>query len=482
MKAIKTFGEQLVELMGLHSLNATSLASALGMNGAIGVARLTHNQASDKKQRELIALLRELGEPFSEQEIALLEKCIDVNRLGKRAYKTQRSIEELIFGNQTAAPVPMMENSHETLTEYLQKIPQREPLQILCVNCIESGVLAALEPLITDPKRLIEVNHYVSINEDTRNPALLINAASRLLNNPRYHLYTTSNADNGTDAYFFTPCLLLLKIGTWQDVSETLLIVSSDHTVRYATAKRTSNLYDICAKWLREVRPEPKLLRTVFGTDENVSLNDQVFTTYQLEKKRTFYQIKPDLCSGSFPPEVLVSVVSDNPDVTEEAKRDMEIRLMPLINARYRNLIEKTQPTYLCCSVAAVKAFFRTGVLIDQMPIMRPCNVEERLIIINDLIGRINTNPRYHFAFLFEDMEIRGYQCIGYEGLGVFVVKCDTHYETDKVGENLMISEPMFLAQYINYYTETLLPRHTYSEKESLRMLEAIKAELENVR
>ena len=478
MKAIKTFGEQLREILSAHNMSATALATELNMNGVIGISRLLRNQTSDKKQRELIDALRARGDLFSSGELAKLEKSIDVNRLGKRAYKTQRSIEELIFRGPASVAPPVMAGSVETLASYLQKLPQKEPLQLLCFNCIENGVLAAIESLFADPKRVIEMHHYVSINEDTRNPALVVGAAAKLLFDPRYHLYIATNEQNGSDAYFFTPCLLVLKQGVGQIATESLMLFTSDGTTRMTQMSRRPGMLDTLMGWIAGLAPAPKPIMATYGDQRDTNMIDLFFSGYQLEKKRAYYQIKPDLCSGSFPPELMIGFICDSPMVPADLKQAFRGQLAPILNARYQNLVEKTQPTYFTCSPAETKAFLSTGMLSDHPVGARPFTVEERKQIVDSVMARIRDNPRYHFRFLLEDLRIRLFQFIGYEGKGVMAIKRDTHYDLAKSQDNIFIPEPMFLAQYIDYYMETLLPSHTYSEPESLAMLQKMRETL----
>lgn len=478
MKFIKTFGEQLSELLASHSINASALATELGMSNVTGVFRLLRNQASDKKQRELIVALRERGAPFDEAEIDRLEGCVDVNRLGKRAYKTQKSIEELIFQAPRELPETMMAEGMTTLTSFIAKLPEREPLQILCTNCVESGAIGAIEALLRDPQRVIEVTHYVCINEDTRNPALLVNNASRLMLDSRYRLYVATENENGSDALLFTPCMMYVKVGVGHRAEEMALFIGSDHVARHARPPRSAGMFDFVRECIASVRPEPKQLRMPSRNAGDLTMMDLFFSAYQMEKRRAYYQIKPDLCSGTFPPDVFVSAITESPDAPDDVKAQFSERLPPILTARYQNEIEKQQPTYFVCSPTETAAFFRTGVLSDQPAGMRPFTPEERRRIADEIIGRATDNPRYHFRFLWEDLRIGRFQFIGYEGLGVLCIKRDTDYDLRDNTGSFLISEPMFLRQYIDYFLETLLPRHTYSESESVAQLVRMRDEI----
>lgn len=182
-------------------MTASALSSTLEIKNVTTISRLLRDISSENKQRELICALRNNGELCDASDIDKLEEGIEVTRLGRRAYKTQKSIETLIFGGEAQPTAPYMEDG-SPLGEFINGLSDKEPLQIVCLNCVENDILPLIEPLFKNPHRVIEMNHYVCINEDTRNPAMVVNAARKLLFDKRYHLYLSSIRDNGTDAYF----------------------------------------------------------------------------------------------------------------------------------------------------------------------------------------------------------------------------------------------------------------------------------------
>lgn len=477
MLKIRTFGEQLAAMLSKRSMSASALAAALKLKQSISISRLLKDLSSERKQLELIDLLRQNGELFDDDELEALREGVEVTRLGKRAYKTQKSIETLIFGGDEKAAEPVMEDG-SALSSFLAKFPDNEPLQIICINCIESGVPGALETLLSDPRRLVSINHYVCINEDTRNPALVLRAASGMLLDKRYNLYLTSTLENGTDAYFFAPCAIFIKLGVSQYGEEHMLIVTSDGRVKSIKSLGNAGIFDTVSEWVGDLRPKPRLLKGAYEQMGVQGLLEMSFLQYKMENRRAIYYIKPDICGGHLPLDVIESAFAGSEDIPEDAKQSIAAQLRPLFDKRYHIIREKKQPSYSISSPSCFRRFLETGRLSDHVFCMRPFTVDERIRILDELIDMAQSNPHYHFHFLNDGLQVHRFQFVCCEGLGVLALRLDTDYRNDEGKDNLYITEDMFTQQYINYYMQTLIPRHCRAEDESLAMLKAMREKL----
>lgn len=263
----------------------------------------------------------------------------------------------------------------------------------------------------------------------------------------------------------------MLKQGVSNYDDEYVFLLTANGKAINARALGKANLFESVKDWVSNMRPKPTLLKGAYDPSKDTDLLGTLFALYKLEKRRAIYQIKPDLCSGSFPASVLQSAFTDNCDMGEDDMAKARARLKPIIEARLRNAREKTQPSYFVCSPAETKRFLDCGVLTDQPRGLRPFTREERREIVDSLLERAKISPHYHFHFLRDDMRIGQFQFIAYEGVGVMAMLRNTDYQAGRGSDDLFVSEPMFLKQYISYYTQTLLERRAYPEAESLKML-----------
>ena len=84
-------------------------------------------------------------------------------------------------------------------------------------------------------------------------------------------------------------------------------------------------------------------------------------------------------------------------------------------------------------------------------------------------------NPRFHLHFLQEEMLLHEYQFVGIEQQNVLLCKCHTDYNLSGSYQEIVVDEPSFLKQYVDFYLHLLLPRHTYSEAQSIALLREIR-------
>ncbi len=458
-------------------MSATALASALGMSSSVIISRMLRDVSGEKKQRELINLLRSKGGLFNSAEVEKLNESIAVSRLGKRAYKTQKSIEMLLFGSDRPCE-PLVTDDGIPLSDVFSQFNEKEPLQIVCVNCIENDVMPILESLFSDPHRVIEMSHYVCINEDTRNPALVLSAAGNMLFDKRYRLYLNTIDENGTDAYFFTPCVIIVRQGANRFGEEFVFLVMASGKVKIIKNISKASIISHLRSWLTEMEPAPKLLTGAYNPTKDSGILNIIFTLYKLEKRRAVYQIKPDLSMGTFPFEVVKTAFLSGPNLSTDEKEQLISQLKPIVEARIKNMLEKTQNSYFICSPSETEKFLSTGVLSDHPIVMRPFTKQEICSVVDMIFERKRINANYHFHFLRDDRTIRGLRFIGYEGLGVMAMRRDTNYIIGQNNDNLFIDKPLFLEQYIDFYKNTLLPHYTYTEEESLHMLNEMRNKL----
>ncbi|MEG2702849.1 MAG: hypothetical protein RSA65_09545, partial [Clostridia bacterium] len=447
MRLLRTFGELLSELMEKHALTIAALAAALALPNTNTVSRLLRDETSEKRRTDFVANARMHPELFSPAEIEQLETAIIVSRLGKESYKAQKSIYNLIFDTPVEALPYHLPEAGCTLQEYFSRFSKREPLQILCFNCCERDIFAALKPLFDESDRIIEMNHYISVNEDSRNYALLIQTVSPLLMDHRYRLYTTTDRDNATDALFFMPYAMLLKVGIGVGATETLLLFHSDRTVRILYNMQRVSSYSNTQRMIAGIQPPPRPLYATKSGASMHSYRDFLFSCYQRERNRSIYQIRLDPCFEMIPPEIVVRAF-DTTVLSGEIMNPHSVEsLIAILQSRYHNLFQKTKPTYLMLSLAATERFAHSGVMSDHFFGLRPFAREDVIAILDSLLLAARNNPRFHLHFLLDGLQMREYQFVGIEQQSVLLCKSDTHYDLDNSYQEIVVDEPAFLKQ-----------------------------------
>lgn len=464
MKALKTFGECLGELMRSHALTAAGLAAQLGLSNATAVTRLVSGHATAPRMEEIIDRLSQ-GTVFSDSEIELLRQAMLVSLLGKSAYAVQRSIHQLAFEDVSTISCDIHLESGMPLERYLARLADGGKLSILCIDCCDPGIFAGIRPLFKQVNNDIQISHYVSLNRDTRSYARIMRAVGTLFFDQRYRLYTTNVSTHGTDSFFFLPYALLLHT----DQSESMLWLSSDRTAHTISLSHHLALNVKADEIIRHLSPVP--LSIVNENPGILNLRDDLFLRYQREKNRAILQLRPDPSFLLMPPLVLQSVL---PAESVSMKR----QIVAILSARSAQLQKKSRPHYFLLSFQQTRRFFQTGRQHDHLCDAPPFSAKQREAILDYMLSLFQSSEHLHFRFLEPENNLHHFQFTWYESLGVRVSEIGRTYSPFSLCRELLITDVFFCDHFRNYYENILFPGHTYSDEKSLAMLSALREEI----
>lgn len=464
MKALKTFGEFLSELMRSHGLSSAGLAAQLGLSSATSITRLVNDHVTDSRMEELIDLLSKHA-VFSVLELEHLRQAMFVSLLGKSAYAVQRSIHELAFEDSSNVSCDIVMESGMPFERYLSRMADDGKLYILCIDCCDSGIFAGIRPLFEQSGRDVQIDHYVSLNRDTRSYARIMRAVGALFFDQRYRLYTTNVSTHGSDSFFFLPYTLLLRAGQ----NESILWISSDRIAHVITFSRNLELGSKAGEAISRLSPAP--LSIVNENPRIFNLRDDLFLRYQREKNRTILQLRPDPGFLLMPPAVLQSLLTDE---TESMKR----QIVAILDARSVQLQKKTRPHYFLLSLEQTRRFFQTGRQNDHLCDAPSFSAKQREAILSHMLSLFQSNEHLRFRFLEPVNRLHRFQFTWYESLGVRVSEIGRSYSPFSLCRELLITDASFCDHFRNYYENILFTSHTYSDEKSLELLSTLRSEI----
>ena len=474
MKNIATFGERLTSLMESHDLSAAALTELTKLPNTMAMVRLMRDETSESRRQSFYESLRACGSPFTSDELTELEAALTVSRLGKRSYKAYRGLFDLLF-----MPAQKSDNAgcFCELTARLRALAPDVPLQLMCTNCCDTGLLPALAPLFEDRSRLIEMHHFTSVNADTRNPMLLLGSAWRLIHDSRYRPYIVTQRDNGTDAYYCAPNTLFFKFGLGAAAREAMCFVSVSEGLRRVYFQEGSFLFDTVFRSLHGLDPSPKPLRGHWGIRNQRELLAFLTRMYQKAFNRAIYVLRPEPGFEFIEPEILIRQLQESPShLTADARSNMD-GLREMMELRYRLYMGGAQPVCLTLSKEETKRFLLTGRADDQPSTLRPLTLEERRRWMRRFFDRLTEDTSFQIRFLQDGLKQRRYRLVCFEGQGLMPLKLGDANERPGY-THALIAEPLLVEQFTRFYKNELLTYHVYSREDSVAWLKQTAAEI----
>ena len=187
-----------------------------------------------------------------------------------------------------------------------------------------------------------------------------------------------------------------------------------------------------------------------------------------LERDCAQYIIESDPCVNMIPVSVLKAAFVDK---CGDVDSHLLAQLVDVYERRFQNLIQKHTATHYIMKRSALMSFVRTGRTQDHFWGMRPYTVEERILILENLIEQSERNPYYHLYFLKDEDMLRDIQICCYEGRGLLILDAQTSFNLAKDHAEILITQNEFLEQYRLYFTQYLLKDSVLSKEQTREFL-----------
>ena len=101
---------------------------------------------------------------------------------------------------------------------------------------------------------------------------------------------------------------------------------------------------------------------------------------------------------------------------------------------------------------------------------------EERAAILMDVVQKCRENVYLNVRILHPDVRVRGMTLTTYEALGVYLLDAYTQYDVVNGHSEAFMLMPDFAETMEEFFRDELISKHTFSETESLEMLEGLAA------
>ena len=473
MMQVLTFGQALANIMRKYSLTPAKLAARLCMPNAVTISRILRDETSQQRREELYRLIAaHMNSLLCRDEIAALEQALEVSRIGKTHYRAHKDMEALLFGGHDATADPMIAELGVPLSQFLQRFSDDEPLQLLCFNCCRSALGDHLSRLFEQPRRLIELWHYISIDNEERNPALLLRFASRFASDHRYHPRVFSYEANGADSYFFAPDMLFYRYGFGPNADEGVLMLHS--TGINAMNLAVPGFFDQLARAIDHFGATPSVFFSSLTRRDSEDALSTLHSIYDQGRTKCIYQLKNAPGFDLFQPEWLMQLYREAGVSPVLHAADQQV-LFNVFETRNRCLLKECPHAHFTFSLDGLEQLAHSGRCDHIRAALRPLHPHETAMLIDVLLDKQLNDPTFELHLLKRGMDASNFSVTCFEDHGMLITAREP-----SAGDPypLFVEESILQKQFINFYHNEILSRAIIDDADVVPILRQLKDKL----
>ena len=466
MPHYKNFAQCLDQLLKEHRLTASALGAQIGARSDL--RRALSNDLSSARCASLCERLCFNG-PFSAEECEELRESLEVSRVGIERYASRKSIDHLLSIQQDEAHEMCCISGGPLIQRRLASLLDADEVKILCINCIYSSVIYALQPFFADHGRHVSMHHYIQPDIGGLNAAEFVACIAPILFDVRYSPYLLASWSD-TGLYPSVNGNLLLLSARFGKRTEEQLYVVSDARSAYELPNADSvGFFAFYSRIIAELPFRPTPLKMFEQTPADYS--SLLMSCLSRELNRSTFVYGTDISFMQVPTDIAIAAFEDKALFPSEIASSMIKQLPPLHERRFQNLYTKKKPCIMTLSLEGCRRFLESGKSRDHFAGIRPFRPKERLLTFAIMLKYADTNRYYSPVVLKEHGFLGKYLTVGYDRLGVALTEYDTNYDLLAGYNYVFLSYPEFTSQYTDYFKTTVRKELCDSREESLRLL-----------
>lgn len=481
------FAASMKRVLDEKQISLTELSRLMGYKSRNSIFRILNDQTSSEAESAFYQTLREKHcIELTEDQWASLEQALEISRVGYNAYCSNMAIRALVMGEEhaqenclcvtiggTDADV-VWRSMEEALSIYMQG-KTCEMVLSGGNNAMLIAMLARLADAVKDTCK-VSIRHYFFGGEDEI--AQNIMAIQPLLYNKSYTPFLLQPDSCSQEAETVLRATSLIIRGDMPDgtvQSEEFRMVDRELFCSQVIQNKAFGFLDMV---VHRSNVMVSLLRNQFIVEDS-TINDYLNYTSQyglMEKNKSIYSIRPDIPVTYIHPDLLRDALLEGIKQTHLSGVHDSIALLRSMYTihldRWMNIFQKKKVTHTVLSRKGMEKFLRTGKQVDHFFAMRPYTVEERRKIMLFLREQAANNPYFSLYFLKEEPSRQLVKMALYEGIGLMLTKAGTDYRLEGDHAEVLLSHPMLLEKYKNYFMKELLVRHVHTPQETLAILD----------
>lgn len=487
MQGPKTFGECLSELMRKKHISVADLTRRVNYRSKTSVSRLLRDEVRYASIEDFMGRLEPIEAwIFNEEEMRLLRASMEVSRLGRARYCAYQDIWRLV-GQPAKRKIPVAaqgfgEARSGDLDELIGFWNTARRLELILINSGFESLFSRLSTLLESrPDADISIRQYLAMQDSPGALAEQLGAMMNIFHDPRYQGFYHARQGGGPEYRIggdTTHVTLVRGEDADGEYSQMIVMLSEERCLVYESRKMedfvpfVERIMDsVCsgALPLKTQYPEQALLEGLIVISRRYM---------GCEQDRTIYCMAPDICFELISLEILYDVMFDSVLKGCDPENEQIRELMRIHAERYRNIHEKRKKTQFIFSWDSMQHFAKTGRTTDHVAGMRAFTPAERAAIIRDVVHKCRENVYLNVRILKPDVSARGMTLTTYESLGLYLLDAYTQYDVVNGHSEAFMLTPDFAETMEEFFRDELIPKHTFSENESLEMMEGLAAEI----
>lgn len=484
MKQYEQFSACLKRILEEEGLSASQVAKALNLRSRNSIFRILAGQTSVRVQETFLQMLKEeYGATWKKQHWDDLQESLEVSRIGADDYRGRKALHALIHAQDAQQEmllnVPRPHNGYAVseLRPVLEELFADGQLTISACGCCTLPLTRLLAELLRQPGKegRVYMRHYVNMTE--RVVVQNVVAIQPLM---YFNWYEPLVVDPDTCTQemlevYSAGTIFIEKVTDDGKQSYTKYIMY-DHDKLYRVSTESRGIAETIRLLNHFGDGLPKLTTEYPAT---TTVEDYVdYTAYyrDLEANKEVLSLKPDVPINYVHPEILLPAALDGfreiGFIPDDRDAEALIKVFYDIHAsRYENFVKKRKVTHIVFSLEAMRKFMLTGVQTDHFFAQRPYTLAERLAILNHLRHESANNPYFSVRFLKPEFDHPNMEITMYDGVGVLFTKFDSQYRLSDDHSEALVTHPLFVEKFREFFMHDLLPNCTLSHKDSLNAM-----------
>lgn len=460
LSEIQTFGESLSKWMEEQNLTPSALAAFMRETRDATIARLMHDQLDYQRCARFITELSESYPDIDDDTLKRLRICVDVNRYGKEMYLAQKNFFRMMAGNDKNRKAEYCRA--DEFCERLIAWSRGMHMKLLCMGLGDIGPQRFLTE-ISMKRKDIHVYDIFDCDHVGELSGLLAEALPVAFN-PNYQLIEIRNNRGAM--------MNNVMIARREDGAH-LLMVYDESGYKTIHIEKGTEILDFSLNVLLAEHHAPKKINHHFNYNGPDAYLTFLSHCLSLEKDKAIYQIKSEIGLEYIPIDILFDNFSEWAHVNDPRFIPFLDPLREIFENRYRNILTKSEPTYLIMTKNGMMDFAKTGRMKDHPFCLRSFTPEERKRIFRNLLDAASQSSSITPFFLMENDISLNYSFIGYSRECILVCAAQADYDLNNYTE-IVLESGELAGQFADFVTMILSKNHVLSKKANLDFIQSL--------
>lgn len=477
---MQTFPEALAEILKRRQMSASVAAAALGYSSKTALLRILNAESKPSSYKKCFdAIKASESFPLTSEEEVCLERALQVSTFGKTLYIVNSLLESLlhppVIGEDPAGQKIEGLGGVSVFEELIGRILQLHGIDIHIYGKCPIPLLNRLSRLADHPS-VSGVYQIIAVRADDPEDYRTVGDSSHIIFSSKYSLYTyVTKANDVRNWTFHSGIIMITGVGN-DGVRHSYMLTPLDSECYYCIHETNDSILGLRDRIIEQAGDRIQPIKTNRNyPDEPFPLNYiQFIDDYRrIEHNREILTVKPDLPFFCIPPDLLFPIVL-NAFSSVSAMESGDIAFTRLYNiqkSRYDNLFEKSKDTHIILSREAMELFARTGKQEDHFFLIRPYTPQERVIILSNLLEKMQTCPNFHIWYIRNSSITIDKEITGYENYALAIVQSGTSWNIGSDHQEILLESKLVASCFSDYYLNHLLKNDVCSFKENIAIM-----------